>query len=563
MSPHSVSAGTSRAKRVYLSGSSRIVVANIDPETVRKATSAFGKQILTYACNVPLDQAEELAGGNIQLSEQQAESFEGVVSVLNQLRTLAAATGIPPLLALSYVRQLFRSDQTNVFNALRIASGGSLDTVDESDPVLATLLEIGIEMFPFLLISADVPNEDWGARLAIGSSLIFGHPALARFEGVVLEDPALAQLFPTRGDDSITTTGYVMSNSGIGRGLQLALFADVFVTTSAQMMQIYGEIAPTTFQVGLREVLEVVRGLATGERVKVPAFIGFHNVSLDTPEVETPWGMLRELSPSYFSLLPSTARPSTLSPENRVLGFVLETAYPLEIRISSDFPGEERNLSQFLARSGGFDELSKAGEKVALALFLGVDKTPPAAATQAWTQILDPFSSGGISWNPRLRTVMPPSLLSASDSERVVTWSRRLEAVDDQSISICIRRILSALGGRDNAVDGFIDTVIAWENLFGSGRGEQRFRISAAMARLVAATDDERFTLQAEIAKLYDLRSRIIHGDVEMEAQVAAVNRDRALELSRHALAKLYTTAVSLLSDPHRSARILLTSEAF
>ena len=54
-----------------------------------------------------------------------------------------------------------------------------------------------------------------------------------------------------------------------------------------------------------------------------------------------------------------------------------------------------------------------------------------------------------------------------------------INATDDSKIRIAIRRVLSAINERMNPVDGFVDVIIAWENLFG-GNAELSFRISTA-----------------------------------------------------------------------------------
>jgi hypothetical protein len=59
----------------------------------------------------------------------------------------------------------------------------------------------------------------------------------------------------------------------------------------------------------------------------------------------------------------------------------------------------------------------------------------------------------------------------------------------------------------------FIDAVIAWENLFGTGDTQElAYRVSMTMASIMSDDVNKRIRLQREIKRLYSLRSRVVHG---------------------------------------------------
>ena len=98
------------------------------------------------------------------------------------------------------------------------------------------------------------------------------------------------------------------------------------------------------------------------------------------------------------------------------------------------------------------------------------------------------------------------------DAKAIAEWSHRLGSTDDSKIRIATRRILSCLTTRSDPVDGFIDAVIAWENLFAQANSELGFRISTAMAVLLEETPADRLACQKQINASYGLRSKVVHG---------------------------------------------------
>jgi hypothetical protein len=116
---------------------------------------------------------------------------------------------------------------------------------------------------------------------------------------------------------------------------------------------------------------------------------------------------------------------------------------------------------------------------------------------------------------------------------------------------------VSALCERRDPVDGFIDAVVAWENLFGAGQTELSFRISAAMASLISDVVAERLPLQNEIARLYGRRSKVLHGE-DLSPEYASRDRNRALSLILAALRRLYRDKRHLLTDRDRAKVIIL-----
>ena len=152
---------------------------------------------------------------------------------------------------------------------------------------------------------------------------------------------------------------------------------------------------------------------------------------------------------------------------------------------------------------------------------------------------------------------MPRYLLKSNEVEAITYWSKIINDSDDEKIRLAIRRILSAINDRMNPIDGFIDSIIAWENLFG-GNAELSYRISVSIAKLLKESQEERLELQSKVVKYYTERSKIVHGVKEISHDIAIQKRDECLQIALDAIKKLYEEHHDLLSDAERSKKIAL-----
>jgi hypothetical protein len=105
----------------------------------------------------------------------------------------------------------------------------------------------------------------------------------------------------------------------------------------------------------------------------------------------------------------------------------------------------------------------------------------------------------------------------------------------DGKIRIAIRRILSSINGRMNPIDGFVDSVIAWENLFG-GDAELSYRISISISKLLEESQQRRLELQKKIVNYYKDRSKIVHGVKDITHAEAVRKRNECLAIALAAI---------------------------
>jgi len=147
-----------------------------------------------------------------------------------------------------------------------------------------------------------------------------------------------------------------------------------------------------------------------------------------------------------------------------------------------------------------------------------------------------------------------PYEISTKECDSVELWSTLIDQRWTPAIDISVRRLLSAANARTDMADRLVDAVIVWENLFGTSQGETRLRISSAMAWLLAGDQSTREQLQTKLRKIYDDRSKIVHGGKADEA-VLAEQANAALMHARDTLRVLFSDRADVLALPDGAAR--------
>jgi len=535
----------------------------IDQRIAEKVVQQFGRRVIAYVCNVDEEDVDSLVKHSSALNSVRARVLEKVIITLLQARMQAAYEGFPTEMFVSLMN-FNREDGRHQFNVWREEAGGELPSFHSEDPVLQALADLAVDEYPFLLLTRSRSAGSFPYQPT--SSNLFRHPASAKFQAAVLDDERLSLLFPKKGADSLSTRGSYRASTGLGGGHQLVVLSSSLLRAGYVLTRLKtADLQPISLFDSLATVIEMARKAAQGQVVPVPAFVGFSNIALEAPPAQLPWGVIKKYSERYAEFTPPEAQPSTWTPPNEAgavaAGFILETTYPYELNIS-DEDSEDATPEWPASLVTGRQELDYHCELTSLALSLAIERNPPAAAHPAWTLIFDPLTSSGAStsWRlPVLQQLEPYFVKDSDDIQGLIDWARLLASTDDTKIRITQRRLLTALSYRQDAVDGFIDAVVAWENLFGSGQGELAFRVSAAMASLLERDAKNRLNLQRRISKQYNLRSKVVHGGQELTGERAIQERNEALTLLVRALRKLYRDHSHLINREERAREIILT----
>lgn len=179
--------------------------------------------------------------------------------------------------------------------------------------------------------------------------------------------------------------------------------------------------------------------------------------------------------------------------------------------------------------------------------------------------------SGGYGRSPLAWPVAPFQTqsrpLTVNDVERIGEWDGLLEEFP-RVLRIGCQRLLAAVNERFSPFDGFIDAVIAWENLFGT-KQETTFKVCAAIAWLLEPMDvGLRTSLFKEASDLYQARSDLVNGAVlapknQITPSKAQLYRDRSVHIAMDALrAVLKSDELRQAPDSGARGKMLLLNGA-
>jgi hypothetical protein len=288
-----------------------------------------------------------------------------------------------------------------------------------------------------------------------------------------------------------------------------------------------------------------LRRLAAGEVVRVPAFIGLQGLKLEAQdEHEMAFGRLR----------PPTEDESRYAPFSEISPRV-DSVLVADIEIHPS-DGEEEQATHLRTAQESLTALARA-VCLACALARRDEEGPQSSPTITWIAEVPPFGGSGSyrpgplaeGWAP-LRSYGSDQLLVLAD------WMDKITAGDLSRVGIAVDRLLRACAEREWG-EALIDAVVAWENLLGT-RNETTYRVTAALTVLCEDDLDLRSQRQKEFERIYEARSRLIHGDTnEAEPQM----RDRAIQVGLEALARLivdHTALLGLAKSRKRSDQLLL-----
>jgi hypothetical protein len=177
------------------------------------------------------------------------------------------------------------------------------------------------------------------------------------------------------------------------------------------------------------------------------------------------------------------------------------------------------------------------------------------------TLLLHPFKHGSFSWRPRKATPFGPIELTLDEKNELLEWCDLVHKADDKGARIAVQRTVRALAERDDAMDSFIDAIVAFESLFGA-RQQIALSLAACAARLLDIDKDMRKVTYSRVKKLYDRRSDILHGTSVPRLAETIECRDEALKYLIESLRKLYRERPQLLAMTGSEREIELLLEA-
>ena len=531
---------------------------SVDLDALRRVAKFLGFRSIAYLLNVSEANVQAFMEGGVALDSARIDALH-----LLQLSIDRASHIVPRENALSELGYWFLSTMQlpnggHPFAAIRRLFSPAEPALTSGDVVANCLAEMATDAFPYLLL-----NQRGGvwARDAGNAFLLPSHistPLGGRFMSTVCADPDLSRLFPDVRENALETVSTIMCNDGSGGTIQLVGLAEPLLRVAFAWMCLNDGNSLREMTLEIHKLLATLRALARGETVSIPTIICFEGVALPTGTCEqTPIGSLCAISPGVLEVIPPQSRPPVGSTDHTPMGFVLVTDAQLSIKVTAGVSVGNPNMADFQRFA---DANAHNIQSVSLATSLAIDREPPVAVTHKLTLTLNPFRHGSYSW-PRsyYQTPSGPIVTTASESAAIAKWCETITLTKDEAARIAIHRAIRSLSGREQALDSFVDAIIAFESLFGD-RDQIALSVATCVSRLLEADLDRRKALFRETKRLYARRSVILHGaglPTEMEMRTL---RDRALFLLLGCFRTLYCDRPQLLDmrANERAEQILL-----
>lgn len=475
------------------------------------------------------------------------------------------ANGMGRYMSLSRLARWIEEQNISVVNLLRTSTGQALPTIPtmSDDKVLDALIEVAHDLWATYLVPPPnmTPPLFWSS-ISVG---LFGNPHANNLAKEFMNDVKLKKLFPSapRLTDPISmeqmakVQSHWMSTSGGGGSQQL------FGVMGFMINDAYARVLLSRKHLNWERLLKQIpislnamRALASGEVVKVPRLIGYSGVKVESQKGHTIGHLTLRAPDQEFDKL-------FLRDVNQ-LTTICETTYPVQLIDIKPWDPSSDPQKAFKKSIGKIESTQESEQKrvdlIRFAVLLASSEEEFLSLSERTSFILDPSVPGGRSYNKFVLSHAPRMELDDQKIKNAVNWVKIISKEHPDSLNIGMRRLLQSVSERVDAIDGFVDAVIAWENIFGT-RQETVFRVTASLAKILEPNNfPRREALLKELKKLYGERSDLIHGSNEPPAAKVFEMRNRAIRIAILTFQKLYTNRkdLLLLSSEERSAKLLL-----
>lgn len=309
-----------------------------------------------------------------------------------------------------------------------------------------------------------------------------------------------------------------------------------------------------------------MRSALAGESVTVKAYQAFTGVRLPPGAMWNADGsvVVREVTERDREYAPESLKSQLTTTD--AAGITTVINYDGDVMIECDYPYKVKSVSAPIEDARPvLDELSsnlvnRVSDRLRLSLLIAVRREGyKVQLVPSWQFYEDPLDSGySLSWNDSTQAVglMPVQLTETE----VKTWREWFELFGNphvENIELALSRVIRAVSERREPSDVLIDSVIAWENLFGSKDGEPTLRVTASLALLLEENPQARRKLRTKLGKIYALRSDIVHGTSALSDQAEFAACYEALDIALEALRILLRDRTDVLAQRTGTERSL------
>lgn len=472
-----------------------------------KHAKVLGVTFLAYILVLEAETIDTLIAEGGQVSDEQWQSLEFLEKLMTQALLEMGSNPQIGWIAMRSIEQNTRNQNKFLLSELHAFCRDDEHVVEKrDDPVLDTLIELCVVAYPYTLI----PHTGMGWR-SIYIPTLFRENIEQHFQQAVLKDASLSKLFNGPEDSPLMIHGSFYDSLGRGGGVQLAVLSGTILENAA-MISKFRDGSLNEFINAACEQIEAVRGAIGGTPVSVPAYALFVGTGMpEGHELELEDGTLHPVSQQHIGLFPNEAMPSKT--EDGFIGMVLETSVEFKLFVvPENWERDGKDWPVEFTRDGFYEKI----QNIELGTTLATIGDEPVKARNTAEVMFSPLSISGASYKTGLRGASTTRILKPDEFEEVGSWIAASSRTDTSRIRLAIRRFLSATNVRLEDDDALIDAVIGLENLFGE-RSEISFSVANSTARLLGRDEAEKTTIFEEVKKIYGARSKIVHGQKELQ----------------------------------------------
>jgi hypothetical protein len=311
------------------------------------------------------------------------------------------------------------------------------------------------------------------------------------------------------------------------------------------------------------EQLRLIRDVLAGKTRPIQAKLAFAGVLLPpNKRLELSDGVVRPVTEAERKLAPDSLKGqlsgTDASGNSTVINYdgdvLLECQFPYKVRVQRSGPTEiSRPWPEDMRPPSA---LERAAIRLRFSVMLAVERETRAQLVQTWRYFDEPVQHApAVSWSdPRRGTGIMPTQLTEAEVTAWGEWYGRLSTAHVDRIELALSRILRAIAERHEPSDVLIDSVIAWENLFGTKEGEPTFRVTTCLAVLLEESLQARKDRRKRLADIYGLRSKVVHGSGNVRGREYPMCYE-ALDTAIGAIRVLVTDRTDILELPDGAAR--------
>ena len=536
----------------------------VDPSVLIWVEAAIGDRLLSYLLGSDRAALPSLISGETAPTEKQLE----VMAIFSSLRK-----NIPSELDDVTSQEMVRNfvtqitdDGKSIARSIREHVVGSEAIPDGKNAVERAVVALAIDAYPACLLSPDpaLPPGiyDLGPPLA---AILFRHPQLKAFSQTALGDRVFKDVFSSNDERPGRPAAY--QNTGSGDDPQLFMFPDMLLRSAWR--ELPGD-SPSlnSFTAAAIKRLRLIRDVISGKQGTVTALLAFTGVLLPHGrELRINDGVVRAVTEVDRRLVPESLKGQIKT--NHPSGAPITVNYDGDVVLEYEFPytvqvRPRQTEPPFTWPVGVRPPLAmeQTVTRLRFSLMLAAERNHRVQFVPTWRTFDEPLAPGIVrSWSdPRYGADFTPTQLTDAEVTAWGEWYNKLNTPDVARIELALSRILRAVAERREPSDVLVDSVIAWENLFGTKEGEPTFRVTMCLAKLLEQGTEARLTLRTRLGKIYALRSKVVHGGGTLSKKEYPLCYE-ALDVAIQAVRELVAERGDVLRLPDgakRSAVLLL-----